>query len=183
MNAQPDSLSRPVPSRRRFKTLMEEARRKRRGSVGTALTASTPTLSPSQAGVRMSSTGQTPSTSPFHAFIRPYVWIFSVLAILSVVGTLLELARPLASKYIINNLGAFCWSASNQAGEVMPPPDEDLWAYLLDGGVWAYVLSFAQYSSSMAFCTFSESWSMSSRVRPAVEIGSPTRISKGRHLM
>lgn len=121
MNAQPDSLSRPVPSRRRFKTLMEEARRKRRGSVGTALTASTPTLSPSQAGVRMSSTGQTPSTSPFHAFIRPYVWIFSVLAILSVVGTLLELARPLASKYIINNLGAFCWSASNQAGEVMPP--------------------------------------------------------------
>jgi len=50
MNAQPDSLSRPVPSRRRFKTLMEEARRKRRGSVGTALTASTPTLSPSQAG-------------------------------------------------------------------------------------------------------------------------------------
>jgi len=104
MNAPQDSLSRTVPSRRRFQTLMEEIRKKRRGSVATAAAASTPTPSVSQAGVRMRSASPAKSASPFHAFIWPYVWIFSVLAILSVVGTLLELARPLASKYIIDNL-------------------------------------------------------------------------------
>lgn len=105
MNAPQESLSRPVPSRRRFKTLMEEVRRKRRGAVAmAAVKAGTPGQSSPQATTQPATARLEPASSPFHAFIRPYIWIFSMLAVLSVVGTLLELARPLASKYIIDNL-------------------------------------------------------------------------------
>src|SRR5437016_5056310 len=95
-----DSPSRPIPSRRRFEMLIAEVRRKRRTDVvslglGSATSASGPRPGPvRQGGPR----------SAFYSFARPYGWIFCVLAILSVVTTLLELARPLASKYIIDNL-------------------------------------------------------------------------------
>jgi len=93
------SQSRNSSSRRWFDAIMQEIRQKGRMHIEkAAAVGSVP---------RESQPKRAKERSPIAvltSFVRPHAFSYGVLAVLSIVGTLLDLAQPLASKHIIDHL-------------------------------------------------------------------------------